>query len=151
MIILFALLCITSSCDFNLGGGNKKSAYVSLDMTIYYENSAGENLLDTNTDGHYSQEDMEIYYEQNGEAIRVDDGYLLTGDSNGKQYLVLWPDTTQVSEITTTYLKLSEVDIDTIQADVEVKVGFTVVGNVWYNGELVVEEGEEFRIFTIVK
>ena len=61
------------------------------------------------------------------------------------------PDTTRVSAITTTYLKLSEGDMDTIQADIQVKEGFVVVGDVWYNGELVVGKDEEFRIFTVVK
>jgi len=151
MMAFFAILCMMSACDFNLGDGNKKSAYVSLDMTIYYKNSIGENLLNPETDGHYSPDEMEIYYEQSGEAIRVDNGYLLMGESNGEEYLVLWPDTTKVSAITTTYLKLSEGDMDTIQADIQVKEGFVVVGDVWYNGELVVGKDEEFRIFTVVK
>lgn len=156
LITLIATLAVLlASCDFN----NSTSAefeYAGMHITLV--NAQEENLLDPNTVGHVNKSDVRVLYESpSGELTEFCHGSNPTPCNlrfdNLEMYVMVYhygrPDES------TTYLKLSETDIDTIYCQFASGDGYYKISDIWYNDQHIDEfatvDDAEVNRFTVVK
>jgi len=153
-ILLVLSLLILSSCnDKEL---SIKGIYINSIVFIEYSGSDGKNILK-------SDSQIEVFYDKNGIAEKVDhpnltypNGFTITTERNAQPYgsdelcIKVFPSNYYNEEnLSTTYIKLGEYQIDTIRCQ------FYITSNkTWHNGTLVwdIDNNEtSFPLINIIK
>lgn len=129
---------------------------ISTDISIIYQNQAGENLfeiadgLDVNRIITYIKEDGEwVYYHGGGsDAPRG----LVLQEEQGETYLVLYPShTTDAEGYSEMKLIFSPTDSDSLRVKIESVKNNTYKTEVWYNNELKWDLNRTTEPFVVVK
>ena len=146
--------------------GCKKSSdmeFFDTAINIIYQDTVGNDLLDTATASHYVVANMRLFYLINGEKVEFFKSNLdyprgirlLDYADTFKDTLILgvfpYEGEGTESEIfeTTTFLQLSDTDTDTIRCEMKKTENALYTTKVWYNDILKWDAG--LRLFTIIK
>lgn len=113
-------------------------------IDFFFVDENGNDLLDPNSDSAITEENTDLYYLEDGEKERVYESHLdspkmfFVSDEkrSGNYFMRVFPNIIRGQEKAITYLKFENGVEDTIEAQYVAEDHFTVVGKVWYNGEL---------------
>ena len=117
--------------------------YYDVGLGIFLEDSNGTNLIDTEG---YDSSKFRIYWKKNGELEMfynyfADSPYgYRVGPISGRVQCGIHLNNDPTVEISETYIKWNETDMDTISTYIERTQYSTIAKKIWYNGDLVWDE-----------
>ncbi|MEJ5994362.1 hypothetical protein WG904_08030 [Pedobacter sp. Du54] len=143
ILILLAVLLFFASCD------RKCCTNYSVDVTLKYQNSNGEDLLDPRTSNALKAEDIDVYAVRNGVRVRLYNGMMdapknfkIYGSSTEKYFMKFYFDIQQESftnKKVTMFITYKDGSEDKLVGEFNDDDGSNIIlQNVWLNG---VEKG----------
>lgn len=159
--IFVLLLVVLLSCSTN---ESSSSVVIQKNVSVSYLNEQGKDLVDPDQSNRVSDKNVTMYYLKNGEAVKYFEGNLDNPDGIGvlppsqtpSEYYALdfLVNTIPSQSQAITYVQFADGATDTLKVQYKNSENSSfsgvVVTKVWYNQELVVEEGEP-RYFIVTK
>jgi hypothetical protein len=150
IFIFTALLLFSCNKKDEIKWGNINSDIVHW---IILKNQAGENLLDSIVTDHYLQTDITVYKLNSFGKEKVLQNNKVKWAPDVSYFIYMCEYDFEDTEVnySLVYLRLSQLDVDTIKVEYKMVKGFLYTTNLWYNGELKWTRGIDHEPIEVVK
>jgi len=153
LFILLPIAFVLFSCHKK----NDDKTIIDTSIAISLKDNNGNDLLNPNNPNSYNTNTIKILYEIDGTQIEFYDskldypkGYYIYKHEN-EYRIVIFPNDNDSQANPITYIKWNDIDTDTIKCKVDRKHNSEICTKVWYNGNLVWNNYDTERFFTITK
>jgi hypothetical protein len=124
-------------------------------VSIRYVDQQDQNWL---TQQSLTEKDLTVYFVRNGQAEKIYRGHLdapkmcqVIESASGEKELYLFPSDYLDNNYSLTLLEFPDGKVDTVRCYITTRRGDQICKQVWYNGELKWQQGQDGRRIEIVK
>ncbi|MXV37823.1 hypothetical protein GO491_03890 [Flavobacteriaceae bacterium Ap0902] len=153
----YLFLILTTMLFTSCNSDDNEQVIIDTDINISVKDVDGNDLLNTNNPNSFNQNEFKIFYEIDGEQIEVNDENLdyskgfFVYQHESEFRIRIFPNTNKNASYPITYIRWSEMDIDTLKCEIDRNGSSEICKKVWFNNELVWQAYGTERFFEIIK